>query len=205
MKTAIAKYKQVILSFFMIMALVFISVTGANAQSYPWSIEGRVGIGIPTAALSDIEDAGFDFGLKGSYFVSPNLEIRVDGEVELLSGKGNIPDMQLWHYTAGAGWLFNNPEVTSWTLSINAGAGATTIHNDSYSSIGSFTQTYFTIDYGARIGYDVSKQVNVFVSGMAYTIFGTHSSTRYFEGIPGGRNFGTVTSFPISAGITLRF
>ena len=203
MKTMI-KNKQIILSFFMMMALVFISVTGTYAQSHPWNIEGRAGIGIPSAALSDIENVGPDIALKGSYFLTPNLEIRADGEVEALSGKGNNADMQLWHYTVGAGWSFTNPEVTPWTFNINAGAGATTIHNDSYSTIGSFTQTYFTIGYGARIGYDVSRQVNVFVSGKAYTIFGTHSSTRYFAGIPGGRSFGAVTSFPITAGVSVR-
>ena len=197
--------KRTIPALSIMLVLAFFSVNMVYAQNNPWNLEGRIGVAVPSAALSDVENAGLDLGLKASYFVSPYFEARVDGEVELLGGKGSAPNMQLWHYTAGLGWSWTNPEVTPWSFILNAGTGATTINTDSYSTKGSFTQTYFTINYGVKIGYDVSKQVDLFVSGMAYTMFATHSSTQYFADIPGGRSFSTVTSFPITAGMTLRF
>lgn len=192
-------------SLFVILLLTLFSVNKAHAQDYdyPVNLEGRIGIGIPTGDLADVAETGLDLGLKASYFFSPYFELRADGEVEILSGNGSAPDMRLWHYTIGPGVKLTDADVTPWSVIINGGLGITTIDTDSYQG-SSFNETYFALNFGAKVGYDLSRQADIFVSSMGYITFADENDTRYFADIPGGTSFDTAFSLPITAGVTIR-
>lgn len=177
-----------------------------SQQSFnPWNLELRGGFGIPAGGLADNFDSGSDWGLKLAYYFSPHLSIRNDYDVEIFSGKGNVPDTRLWHYTIGMGWSVTNALTadTPWWFIMNAGLGATTISSDEVQGE-SFNETYFAINYGAKLGYDISENVDLFVETIGYTTFADENDTQFFAD-NGGETFGSVTSWPTTFGFTYRF
>jgi len=194
---------QMIPSLLIVLLLAFFSVNKVHAQDFPVNLEGRGGIAIPIGDLADVANVGADFGLKASYFFSPYFEVRGDGEVEILPGKGSAPNMRLWHYTVGPGVKLTDASVTPWSVIINGGLGITTIDTDHFQG-NSFNDTYFALNFGAKVGYDVTRQVDIFVSSIGYITFANKNSTRFFAGIPGGKAFDTVFSLPVTAGVTVR-
>ncbi|PIQ61422.1 MAG: hypothetical protein COV99_09165 [Bacteroidetes bacterium CG12_big_fil_rev_8_21_14_0_65_60_17] len=191
-------------SLFYVLIMIVFSVGTSNAQNYPISLEVRGGLANPTGDLADIAETGFDIGVKAGYFLTPALEARLDGDVEVFSGDGNAPDMRLWHYTIGAGYNLLASRDVPWAVIVNGGLGATTIDTDSFQG-GSFTETYFTLNFGAKVAYNLAPRIDLFASSMGYVIFADDDDTVFFENIPGGTAFDTVFSIPVTAGVSIRF
>ncbi len=189
--------------FFVLMLIVF-SAGVTQAQDSPISLEVRAGLANPTGDLADIAETGFDIGVKAGYLFMPALEARLDGDVEVLTGDGNAPDMRLWHYTVGLGYDFLASRNTPWSAVLNGGLGFTTIDTDSFQGR-SFNETYFAINFGAKVAYNITPRIDVFASSMGYVTFADDDDTVFFENIPGGTAFDTVFSVPVTAGISIRF
>jgi hypothetical protein len=202
---------------------------GALAQTVgfstrKFSVEGRGGIAVPASDLHEIYDIGPSFGVGAAYYPIRWVGIRVDGDVDILSGKdaadvsggAQAPDIRLWHYNAGLEVtpLLASSTPTRWTIVANVGVGATTIDTDDFpaSATGladesSFNETYFSANGGLKVGYDVTPQLNVFVGGQAYLIATDEQDTRSFAQFdsqvdPNG--FSTAWTFPIYGGVRFK-
>ncbi|MFQ5889524.1 MAG: outer membrane beta-barrel protein [Gemmatimonadota bacterium] len=194
-------------------ALLTTAAPEARAQSR-WTIEGQGGIAVPTGDLADLEDVGAGFGIGIAYWVHPRIAIRVDGDADILSGvdaEGALPeapDLNIFHYTAGVSVRLLDPEATRWTLNLNAGAGGSTIDADDFTVSGTtvdFSETYFALNGGLTIGYDVGPNVNVFVGGEAFVVFSDEDDTVVFSQLRSDvEPFDTAVTIPITAGIRVR-
>ncbi|HKK09167.1 MAG TPA: hypothetical protein VKA44_09800 [Gemmatimonadota bacterium] len=187
------------------------------------SFEAHGGIGIPTGALSHLEGIGPAAGLSFQYRVIPRVAIRVQGDLELLKGDSLTltapggpqvaPDMNLWHYTAGAAVELTNPEpgATPWEVLFNAGLGATSMKSKDFAQavdgMSKFSKTYLTPTWGLTVGYDVSPHVNIFAGGQGYLILAKKNDTQVFEDMTVGQvtAFGPQYATPVYAGLRIRF
>jgi hypothetical protein len=194
--------------------LVFGTVGSAQAQQ-GISVEARGGIAIPTSDLSDLADEGPSFGVGVSFPLNSRLSVRVDGDVDILSGKDASgtdpegPDMNLYHYGAGLEYALVQPGDSRWGLDVNIGAGATTFDVDEFDVMGTpvdFSETYFTANGGLTLGYQVSRSVSVFIGGQAFIMFADEDDTAIFAAInseidPAG--FDTAVTIPLTAGFKI--
>lgn len=194
--------------------LVFGMVGSAEAQQGV-SIEARGGIAIPTSDLSDLADEGPSFGVGISFPLNNRLSVRIDGDVDLLSGKDASgtgpegPDINLYHYGAGLEYALVQPGASRWGIDINVGAGATTFDADDFDVMGTmvdFSETYFTVNSGLTVGYQVSPSISAFIGGQAFIMFADEDDTAIFSAInseldPAG--FDNVVTIPLTAGIKI--
>lgn len=194
--------------------LVFGMVGSADAQQGV-TIEARGGIAIPTSDLSDLADEGPSFGVGISFPLSNRLRVRVDGDVDLLSGNDASgtgpegPDINLYHYGAGLEYALVQPGASRWGIDVNVGAGATTFDADEFDVMGTmvdFRETYFTANGGLTLGYQISERINIFVGGQAFIMFADEDDTAIFSAInseldPAG--FDNVVTNPLTAGFKI--
>lgn len=208
------KFKHQAGTYAMAALLVFGMVASADAQQGV-TVEARGGIAIPTSDLSDLADSGPSFGVGVSFPLNNRLRLRVDGDVDLLSGNDASgtnpegPDINLYHYGAGLEYALVQPGASRWGIDINVGAGATTFDADDFDVMGTpvdFSETYFTVNSGLTLGYQVSQGVSVFVGGQAFIMFADENDTAIFSAInseldPTG--FGNVVTIPVTAGFKI--
>jgi hypothetical protein len=131
----------------------------------PVSIEVRGGINVPTFDIADVADPGPSVGVGIEIPVASRLSILADADFGFhsgadLAGGGSFPDVDVYHYIAKLAYDVISPDRGRWSFRINAGAGAMTFKIDGVS--GSFT--YPAINVGAKLGYNVSENLNLFLS-----------------------------------------
>ncbi len=200
-----------------LIAALALVIPAPSVAQQNFSLEARGGVAVPASDLSDLLDVGPTFGLGFAYNLSSRIALRIDGDVDVLSGVEAdgagpaAPDMNIFHYNAGLAASLVDPLRSSWNIDINLGGGASTFDSDSFQVGGTardFSQTYFTANGGLRVGYDVSSNVNVFLGGQAYLMFTDEAETAVFAQLrsdidPNG--FDTAWTFPLTAGVALRF
>lgn len=202
-------------------ALLFALGAAGTAQAQAvdapkWTIDGRGGVALPTGDLADLalEDVGPSFGLGVGYHVHPRVAVRADGELSMFAGDdvaagGTGPDVSLLHYTAGVDVELTRPGAGPWDLTANVGAGATTWDTDEFIVDGTadeLSETYPTANGGLRLGYDVTRNVNVFAGGQWYLQFADESETAPLAETAGlTEGFDTASTMPIYAGLELTF
>lgn len=188
----------------------------AQAQGR-FSVDARGGIAIPASDLADLQDVGASAGVGLSYDLTRRLAVRVDGDVDILSGAdsgvsgASAPDFNVFHYGAGLALGLIDPASSPWNIVVNAGAGASTFDSDTFTAGGTttdFSETYFTANGGLRVAYDVSSTFGLFVQGQAFLMFTDEEDTAIFNQInsevdPAG--FDTAWTIPITAGFSLAF
>lgn len=171
-------------------------------------LEARAGVAIPSADLLEYADPGASFGAGAAWWVSDHVALRADGTFANLQGdEGGIvnpvtaPDMNLFHY--GGGVEVDVPGrslATPWNLTINAGAGGTTVDTDDFIETGQglddLTETYPNLNAGAEVGRKISEDVLVNVSGQ---LFYTFMDAEQMSPLAELR----VTEGPIEAGVSI--
>lgn len=195
-------------------ALLAWSAGDAAAQER-WTFDGRGGVGIPTGDLEELTDVGASLGLGIAYWLSPRVAFRVDGDVDNLSGSAATdPDFRLWHFNGGFEFRLTEPTRSPWNISVNVGGGGTTIDTDDFTLVGpegavtgGFTQTYPALNGGLKIGYGISRNVDIFVNGGFNVTFTDDDDTIVFSQInpavdPDG--FSTAVVIPITAGFRIK-
>lgn len=190
--------------------LVFSSSALAQGR---WSFDGRGGIAVPVGDLSDVADVGPTFGVGIGYWFNDRVAVRVDGDLDLLSGKDSEgtgpagPDMNLWHYNAGVEVDLVRP-TSPWDFTLNVAGGLSTLDVDEFDVGGTPTdlsETYFTGNGGVQVGYDVSPNVNVFARGQWYLVFSDEDDTLPLAQIIGETDgFDTLNSLPITVGVRIK-
>jgi len=193
-------------------ALSVVRPVDAAAQD-KLTVDARGGVAVPASDLADLFDVGPSVGVGLAYRLTSRVSLRLDGDVDILNGAsgpgGDGPDMNIYHYNAGVAVNLIGADTRGWNVDVNVGAGASTFDSDSFQvngTIRDFSETYFTTNGGVRVGYDVSRSLNVFVGGQAYLMVTDDSDTAVFAQInpaadPNG--FDTAWTFPITAGVAL--
>lgn len=189
-------------------ALAFASPALAQGQ---WSFDGRGGVAVPVGDLSDVADAGPTFGVGIGYWFSDRVAVRVDGDLDLLSGKDSegtgpaLPDMNLWHYNAGVEVNVVEPS-SPWDFTLNIGGGLSTLDVDGDEGTPTdLSETYFTGNGGLLVGYDVSPNVNIFARGQWYLVFSDEEDTAPLADLIGETGgFDTLNSLPITVGVRIK-
>jgi len=190
--------------------LLALGAGGLHAQQGV-DVEVRGGTAIPAGELSDAADVGGAIGVGVSYWVTSRIGLRLDGDVDILGGAdipggGSMPDMTLWHYTAGAEVSALDRNSTPWTVLLNGGLGATTLDTDRFGNASGgtqdITQTYFALNWGVKVGYDVNRSVNVSVGTQAFVTFTDKGDLRPLAALsPSFVETDNVWTFPITAAV----
>lgn len=190
------------------------------------SVDARGGIAMPVSDLGDVADIGPTVGIGVAYRVHPRVSIRADGDLDIYSGtdfdavsaeQPAAPDMTLWHFSGGVEFDVTGPGARRWNVSVDAGAGATTVDTDPF--VGgvvenpetgqpelSFNETYFTAHGGVKIGYAVNEMLDVYGGARWYLSFADEQDTAVFSALsPTEVNaFDQVSSVPLTLGLRLK-
>lgn len=191
-----------------------------------WTFDARGGISFPAGDFEDLpfESVNPTAGVGATYWLSPRFGVQVSGDWELYLGDdselapgvttegGDAPDMNVYHYSAA--FVVDLASATSpWDLQVNVGGGGTTYDSDEFSvgganaaALESFSETYASASGGVKLGYDLSRAVNVFVGGQAYLAFPEEEDTgRLAQLSPEAQTFDTAWTFPVLAGVKVEF
>ena len=182
-----------------------------------WSVNGRGGVAFPTGHFADFQDIGANVGLDIGYQVTPYLQLRADGALQMLGGAtrlvgaGRYPDLDIWSYMGTASLRVTNETTFPWSASINAGAGASTFHFASSAkedeALGDLrnNRTYFTLRGGAEVRYVVSRQIELFTRGDVCWMNTRKKDFASLTRADGSELIGNSTvSIPVSAGLWFR-
>ncbi len=150
----------------MLVALALVGLLGfgagdALAQDRTVSFETRAGVNVPTFDIADVAEAGPSFGAGVTVPVADRISVLADADFGFHNGKNGGPDVNVFHYMGKVAFDVLERNRGPWTFRVNAGAGAMTFDVD---APGLDAQTYFAINVGAKIGYDVNERLNVFIS-----------------------------------------
>lgn len=184
------------------------------------TLDGHGGVTIPTGDLSSFEEPGASLGLRAGYHLNPRFEVRANIGSEFFQEGVNqttgapIPDVQLYSFTGGVDYEISAPEESRWDLSVSAAAGLTNLNTDTIrtgTELSEFSSTYPSAGAGFTFGYDVSEEamphVEFFVSGEGRFVFADEEETSRFDpfsdDLSGGMS--TITTWPVQAGISLKF
>lgn len=200
---------------------------GTPGDDRPLSVDARAGIALPFGDLGDVADPGPSFGLGVAYRIHPRISLRVDGDLDLMGGadfdatsatQPAAPDLKLWHFSGGAELDVTRPGLTRWHVTANAGLGATTIDTDPFVDgpvenpetgqlVADLDETYFTLNGGVNVSYDVHERVDVFGAAQWYLSFADEDETAVFSALsPTEANaFDSFSSVPVTVGVRLAF
>jgi hypothetical protein len=176
--------------------IAFVAIaTSANAQTAekPWMVEALVGTAVPTFDITDLADPGFASGLTVGYSVNDRLMAMAELDWGTHGGADGGPDVAVYHYMAKAGLRVFESADGKWRILVNAGAGAMTFDVD---APGVDSNTYFAINAGAKVYYQVTDLVNVVISPQGDIGFVSED-----DGFTGS----TAWVWPITAGVGFSF
>lgn len=201
-------------------ALLLATVGGVEGQEDRYHLDIRGGLAFPADELKDLYDTGATFGLGVHYRLDDRWTFRVDGDIELYA-RNNLasptdrdvpqsPELRLWHYNAGLEYRLYSDADDRWSVHVNAGAGATTVDTEEFSTgsssgtsfAGQVDQTYFSLNGGLHIDIPVSDNVSIGLGGQAYfTAFDEEDSAPLAALSNEVEPFDVMWTFPISASL----
>lgn len=195
----------------------------AAAQQVGFAVDGFGGVALPTSNVNDIQDLGPAFGLGLEYEVTDRVFVRGSGGVEMFSGSDaadlseqlDAPDMTYIHYGAGIGFRLSPPDETNWDVSVSVEAGGTSVSTDDFPAGAvtpegetDFSNTYFSISPGLRVGYLFADRFNLFFRSQPWFALADKEDTAVFaqfdEGIDAD-GFEDIYSLPVTAGVQVVF
>lgn len=220
-----AKSQSWVLLLPLALLLTLFSVDAAEAQEeQSFSFEARGGIAVPFEDTRNLWDAGPTFGGAFVYWVNPQVGLRAEGGVDLLSGKSasdvtgdfDVPDLTLFHYTGGVEFAAL-PQEDDVTLNFYVGAGATSVSSDDFPAgldepepeESSLSETYVTLNGGTKLGYAVHDQVDIFVGGQFNYVIADEEDLLVFSQLdtedPEPDLLNELWTFPITGGVVIHF
>lgn len=197
------------------------SATGLQAQETmideKLSLEIRGGTSLPASddgGFRETVSPGGSFGIGGSVRVHPRVSLRLDGDWEFLPGddtpaSGAFPDQDLLHYNGGVEVDVLPRNVRPWSVRANLGLGATTWMTGEFqdgATQSDINETYFTLNGGVKLGYDLSSRFNLFAGFQAYRAFTDEEDSAVFNSVrPDVEFFDSVWTFPFQVGLRLNY
>lgn len=199
-----------------VVALLAFLPMGLEAQDQKrFRVDGHGGVVLPTGDLADSHDVGPTAGIGLAYRIHPRIALRADGAIDWLqtaelSNGVTTPDLRLWHYNAGVEFDMLPQRIEHWSLTTNVGAGATTFDMDELQLMGEtgadFSETYFSVNGGAEVGYNVNRYLEFFLGAQTNVMFADEQDTAFLNDVGSELDgFGTVVSLPIYAGASFSF
>jgi hypothetical protein len=194
------------------LALLALPADGFGQGNGKLSLDARVGVSFPAGAMAELTDVG---GVAGGSLVwnfHPNWALRADFDYLRLDDGANdlgilvSPPMDLLFFGGSIEVNFNAPKYQDLplTFTVNVGGGAMSMKVDNTFDAGhpanGFDYTYPTIQGGAKIGYQVSDLINIFVQGTAYLVIIESGDTWVF---PRDDTFDHGWVIPVVAGVRL--
>lgn len=198
----------------------------ADAQDAGVAIDGWGGVAFPASNLNQIQDLGPSFGLGVEYSLTDRVFVRASGaadlhsgadveDLELPPGEPGPPDMTLFHFTAGAGADLVPRDVSNWSVAVSLEAGGTSVTTDDFPTGATapeggpdFSETYFTLSPGLRVGYVFADRFNLFVRSQPHFAFSDREDTAVFSQFDAdvdAAGFEDIWNVPLTAGIQVRF
>jgi Outer membrane protein beta-barrel domain len=174
------------------LSLVSAGAAGAQAAMPRLSIEALGGAVVPTFDIADVAKTGPMFGAALSYQLGTRWVLI--GEFDYGSHKDKATssvDIKTLHYMGKIGYSLTGQREMGWEALVNLGAGAVSFDVQGAPS----TKTYFAINAGAKIAYNVNRSFAIVVSPQGDIAFSKKSEL-------------TTTNawvWPFSAGIRVRF
>lgn len=205
-------------------ALVLLAAPAAlsaqNASTF--SVDARAGVEIPVSDMADVTDFGPTVGASARYRVHPRVDVRIDGELGLLSGLdegGATPDVELWRALGGA-----NVRILGAGSPVDISAhvlgGVTSYNTEIFpqvvfepgtgEAVGDFAETYPTVAGGLEFAYPVFSSMDLtgdlFVRGSWTMMFTDEAETDIFSELRSGAGgFDQGTTVPVTLGLKLGF
>lgn len=213
-----AKQSRAVLAAAVLLALPAMGqaqVTEKNAIS----VEAHAGVSIPVGTFADINDVGGAYGGTLVWHFLPNWGLRADVDFNLLNdGKADSgvllgPPVDLTYFGGGIELNFNQPSYQDLplTFTVNLGAGMTKYNVDeTYAPTDPASvldESYFTLQGGARVGYQLNEYLNLFVQMQTYFIFFDElDSQAYYNPVEGiDSSFNELWLIPVTAGLRVTF
>lgn len=177
-----------------------------------FSFDAEGGLAIPATDLSEIADPGPTFGAGIGYALTDRFSLRADGDIALLEGKEIedptpvLPDLNLYHYNAGVA-LDVAPPTSPWEVAVNVAGGATTIDGEEIIEDGpaeTLSETYPAVNGGVSVGYDVTRNFNLYLGGQWYMTFADEEDTEAIADATGEEPFDLLSSVPLVAGLEVK-
>ncbi len=179
----------------------------ADAQT-PLSVEGRLGLGVPTGELNEFVDPGLSYGAALGYEVAGPVKVVLQGERQ--DWDADIGDARAWR--ALGGLRFDVPTlILPFSLSAEAVAGGTFYETDPVGRIPEapparveLLDDAFTLGAGVAAGFDPFPIVDLllrvdarWVAAEAESVSGTGMNDDVTEGFDG------LVSFPVRAAVRI--
>ena len=182
--------------------------TAAAQQRSIFSLDGRAGVAFPAGELNSFESTGFAWGGGLAFWLTRVVGIRGDLQFDYLVGRSfptgsKAPDLDLRHLTGSVVFNFPAPQWQSVPLTFqwDLGAGVTKWKTTSTSTI-PFDKSYFTATSGGLVGYQASRNFNIFIGARAYLMVVDEDDTVVWAALdPTVSTFTTSWSFPLFAGV----
>lgn len=200
------------------------------AQERPFEFDARAGIGLPVGNLGDVTDGvGPAFNVGANFGLTDRLLLRVTGGAELYDGidlggpvgnEGiNDLDLNLIHFQAGGLYYLMAPERQQrFSVTLTGTAGVTNFHVPRVAaSVGTdaiefrISEIYFSAGGGVSLGYAVHEQVDLFLDGHTFVVFGDEEDTTDMLQVVNDvsdqpvESLDTMWSIPVTAGVRLHF
>lgn len=188
----------------------------ASAQG-KFSFAGQGGMAVAAGQVADLTDVGASVGGGVAYWITPRVAVRGDFDANLLPGHEGeapvpeAPDMNLLHYNGGVEVQLTDPQDSPWNVNVNVGGGATTIDTDQFQDNGGapvdFNETYLALNGGLGVGYDVNRNVAVFLDGQYYLTVTDEEDTAVFNAFTPdaeAEGFERASVFPVTLGLRIR-
>lgn len=119
-------------------------------------VEGLGGVVVPTFDIADVAKTGGAFGAAIGYRLSPRWVLMGEFDYGMHKDKATgSADINTLHYLAKVGYSLTGPRERGWEAIVNLGAGAV-----GFDVAGApKTYTYFAINAGAKLSYNVSRSL----------------------------------------------
>lgn len=220
-----AKSKSWVLLLPLALFLPLLAVDGAEAQEeQPFSFEARGGMAVPFEDARNLWEVGPTFGGAFVYWVNPQIGLRAEGGVDLLSGKSasdvtgdfDVPDLTVFHYTGGVEFAAI-PDHETLSLNFLVGAGAASVSGGDFPAgldeptptESSFGETYVTLNGGTKVGYKVHDQVDIFLGGQFNYVITDDEDMAVFSQFdsddPEPDLLNELWTLPITGGVEIHF
>lgn len=153
-------------------------------------LEGLGGAVVPTFDIADVAKTGTMFGAAFGYALNPRWVLM--GEFDYGHHKdkatGSV-SINTLHYIAKLGYSLTGPRERGWEALVNLGAGAVGF------DVGGSTKTYFAINAGAKITYNLNRSLGIVLSPQGDIAFTKKADL----------NTTNAWVWPVSVGLRFRF
>ena len=161
------------------------------AEAGGLALEAASGVALPSGDLAAFAEPGFSVAAAGSYLLTPNLALRVDGELDL-PGRDAEPAPLLNVYAATASLEYiarqDDPGRPPLRTAVRVGGGLSLVEAAEMPAAApagaTFSESYLTLSAGLRLGYTATRDLVVYLApGVRWFDLPEDDASRLTEGL----------------------